>query len=199
MTRVWLIRHGDPAEESRQRCYGSLDVGLSLAGRAQMECVAESLAPERIDAIYSSPRSRASESARILAAGRPVEIVPEFREIDFGDFEGLTYDEIAVRHPDAYREWMERPTEVQFPHGESFALMKARVLGAFGRLLPAREGQTIAIVSHGGVNRILIAWALQMPEHCIFRLAQDHAAVNLMVILDGVPSIQLLNRTWRAS
>jgi alpha-ribazole phosphatase len=195
MTRLWLIRHGEPAEEARHRCYGSLDVGLSETGRAQMAQVAEYLKTEPVAAIYTSPRSRALESARILAAvpSWPVEIVADLREIDFGEFEGLPYDEIAARYPDIYRQWMETPTEVRFPNGESFSEMRGRILRASNAIQREREGQTVAIVSHGGVNRILIARALQMPDNCLFRLAQDYAAVNLLALADGLPSLQLLN------
>ncbi|HEX5431526.1 MAG TPA: alpha-ribazole phosphatase, partial [Bryobacteraceae bacterium] len=182
MTRLWLIRHGEPAEEARHRCYGSLDVGLSETGRAQMAQVAEYLKTEPVAAIYTSPRSRALESARILAAvpSCPIEIVADLREIDFGDFEGLPYDEIAARYPDIYRQWMEKPTEVRFPNGEIFSEMRDRVLRAFETIQRERKGQTVAIVSHGGVNRILIAWTLQTPDNCLFRLAQDYAAINLL-------------------
>jgi len=201
MTRVWLVRHGQPAEEAHQRCYGSLDVGLSETGRAQMSQAAQYLETEPISAIYTSPRSRSRESAVLLAASRsrPVEVVLDFREIDFGDFEGLAYEEIAARYPDRYRQWMETPTQIRFPNGESFAEMRVRVLRAFDRIQRERDGQTVAIVSHGGVNRILIANALQMPDECIFRLAQDYAAINLLVMMEGVPSVQLVNyRSCRA-
>jgi alpha-ribazole phosphatase/probable phosphoglycerate mutase len=196
MTRFWLIRHGEPAEEARHRCYGSLDVGLSQKGCAQMQQVAEYLKPDSIAAIYTSPRSRAQESARVLAAAQscPIEMVDDLREIDFGDFEGFAYDEIATRYPDLYRQWMERPTEVRFPNGESFSEMRTRVLRAFDAIRTAREGQTAAIVSHGGVNRILLAWALQMPDASLFRIAQGYAAINLLVFPEGVPQVQLLNR-----
>jgi len=195
MTRLWLIRHGEPAEESRHRCYGSLDFGLSETGRAQMAQVAEYLKAEPVAAIYASPQSRALESARILAAVQscPFEVVADLREIDFGEFEGLPYDEIAARYPDLYRQWMETPTEVRFPDGESFSEMRVRVLGAFESIQRDQEGQTVVIVSHGGVNRILIAWALQMPDNCLFRLVQDHGAINLLALIDGLPSVQLLN------
>jgi alpha-ribazole phosphatase/probable phosphoglycerate mutase len=200
MTRFWLIRHGEPAEEAHHRCYGSLDVGLSETGRKQMAQVAEYLEGEPwgepVAAIYASPRSRTLESARILGAvaSCSIEVVEDLREIDFGDFEGLAYDEIAARYPDLYRRWMETPTEIQFPNGESFPAMRDRVLRAFDAIQREREGQTVAIVSHGGVNRILLAWALQMPDNCIFRLAQDYAATNLLELVDGLPSVQLLNR-----
>jgi alpha-ribazole phosphatase len=195
VTRVWLIRHGEPAEEARHRCYGSLDVGLSEKGRAQMAEIAQYLKPEAVAAMYTSPSSRALNSARILAAVQccPLEIVKDLREIDFGDFEGLSYDEIAVRYPDVYRQWMEKPTEVQFPNGESFSEMHDRILRAFDAIQSERRGQTVVIVSHGGVNRVLIARALQMPDEALFRLAQDYAAMNLLTVTDGLPTLQLLN------
>lgn len=197
MTRLWLVRHGEPEEEARHRCYGALDVGLSGKGRAQMAQVAEYSRAEPIAVIYSSPRSRALEGARIIAAARtcPVEIVPDLREIDFGDFEGFTYDEIAARYPEIYRRWMEAPTEVRFPNGEAFDDMRVRVLRAVEAIRREREGQTIMIVSHGGVNRLLIAQALQMPDHCLFRLAQDYAAINLLSFIEDSPSVQLVNQS----
>jgi alpha-ribazole phosphatase len=184
MTRIWLIRHGEPVEEARNRCYGSFDFELSAAGRMQMAQVSEYLKPEPVAAVYTSPLSRALESARIIAAAHscPVEVMSDLREIDFGEFEGLQYDEIATRYPELYRQWMETPTEVRFPNGECFSGMRARVLKAFDAIQRERAGQTAAIVSHGGINRILIAWALQMPDNSIFRLAQDYAATNLLVL-----------------
>lgn len=195
MTRFWLIRHGEPDGDARHRCYGSLDIGLSETGRAQMRQVAGYLNAKNIAAIYASPRSRALESAKLLAAAQacPIEIVNDLREIDFGDFEGLTYDEIASRYPDLYLQWMEKPTEIRFPNGESFPEMRTRVLGAFDAIERQRKGQTVAIVSHAGVNRILLAWALQIPDACLFRLAQDYAAINLLSLTEGVPLVQLLN------
>jgi alpha-ribazole phosphatase len=195
MTRVWLIRHGQTAEGARHRCHGSLDIALSETGRAQMTQAAEYLKAEPISMVYTSPLSRALDSARVLADVRscPVEVLPDLREIGFGDFEGLAYDEIAARYPDIYRQWMETPTEVRFPNGETFAEMRVRVLKAFEAIHSLRQEQTVAIVSHGGVNRILIAWALQMPDNCLFRLAQDYGAINLLVLEESLPAVLLLN------
>jgi broad specificity phosphatase PhoE len=182
-----------------------------------MARVAEWLKDEPIAAIYSSPRARAVESAGILAEQMSTQhaqvplpdargserqevstrhasvCVPQLSEIDFGDFEGLPYDEIAVRYPELYRQWMETPTEVRFPNGESFREMRIRVLNAFDAIEREWKDQTVAIVSHGGVNRILIAWALQIPDKCLFRLAQDYAAANLLAVEDGTPSVKLIN------
>jgi alpha-ribazole phosphatase len=196
-TRIWLIRHGEPAETVRGRCYGSLDVGLSAEGRRQMEAVAAYLQAESLAAIYASPRLRTTESAAILASPHACGYREDadLREIDFGDFEGLAYDDIAARYPDLYRQWMETPTEVQFPRGESFAAMRVRVMRAFAAIQRVWAGQTVAMVTHGGVIRILIAQALQMPDSCLFRLAQDHAAMSLLLCVDGTPVVQSMNAT----
>jgi alpha-ribazole phosphatase len=194
-TRIWIIRHGEPTPETRGRCYGHLDVELSSVGREQMQAVARKLSGEPIRAIYCSPRQRAVESAAILAEPlhSPITIEERFRELDFGDFEGKLYDEIAQEYPEAYRQWMEHPTETQFPNGESFAQMQARVANAAHELYARHRGEAFAIVSHGGVNRILLSAALGLPNKNIFRIAQRYAAVNLLMLIGDFPSVELVN------
>ena len=194
-TRIWIIRHGEPSPETRGRCYGHLDVDLSAEGRIQMQSVADRLSDEPIRAIYSSPRRRALESAAILAEPLHAAITPEerFREINFGDIEGRLYDEIAQEYPETYYQWMEHPTETQFPNGESFVQMRARVTAAAQELYARHRGDTIAIVSHGGVNRILLAAALSVANENIFHLAQRYAAINLVVLVGDYQSVELMN------
>lgn len=192
--RIWLIRHGEP-DGVRGRCYGKLDVGLSAAGREQMERTAACLQAEPLDAIYSSPRLRAMESARIVARRHTCGCQENagLCEIDFGDFEGLMYDEIAARYPTHYRQWMEAPTEVQFPNGESFAAMRLRVIQAFDTILSRREEHTVAVITHGGVIRILLAHTLELPDRNIFSLAQDYGAMTLVTWVEGAPIVQSMN------
>jgi alpha-ribazole phosphatase len=194
-TRVWLIRHGEPCSESRGRCYGKLDLELSTEGRKQIRAVADRLSGEPLRTIYSSPRRRALESASILAERLHAPITPEerFREIDFGDFEGKLYGDIAQDYPEIYHQWMEHPTETQFPNGESFVQMQARVVDAAHQLYGRHRGETIAIVSHGGVNRILLAAALGVANANIFRIAQRYAAMNLLTLIGDYPSVELMN------
>jgi len=195
VTNVWLIRHAEPSAAVRGRCYGSLDVELSAAGRAQAAQLAELLKAEPLAAVYSSPRIRAIQTAEAVAAphGLAISIRPALREIDFGDFEGRTYDEIAASHPDLYRQWMETPTEVRFPRGESFAQVRERVLGVFVPLLTQHENQSIAIVTHGGVVRIILADALGIPPRNIFRVGQRYAALSRIRYLGDHASVELVN------
>jgi alpha-ribazole phosphatase len=194
-TRLILVRHGEPEEAARGRCYGKLDVGLAHVGREQVERVASMLASSDLTALYASPRRRSLESARIV--GRPhglePEVVEALAEIDFGLFEGMAYDEAALTYPDVYRTWMERPTEVVFPGGESFARMRDRVSGALAAIRSAHDRRTVAIVSHGGTNRVALAEALNLASADIFRLDQSFASVNIVDYFGETPVVRLIN------
>jgi len=194
---VWLLRHGKPADETRGLCYGSLDVELSTEGIRQAHSASAALSKQTFGAIYSSPRRRCWEAARVLAIERPcqVEIVDALAEIHFGDFEGRTYDEIALEHPDLFQQWMERPTEFQFPGGESLERMWERVTTAARTLRERHSGESIAMVTHGGVIRILLAEVLGVPPANIFRIAQDYGAINLVRYFDGTPVVEMVNMT----
>ncbi len=193
--RLILIRHGEPEQEAKGRCYGSLDVGLSESGREQIQSKLPSIRNLRAEALYASPLKRAMESAAIVAASLQLEaaICAELREINFGSFEGLTYEDVEKLYPEEYRVWMERPTEIKFPQGESFAQVKTRVLKFKESLLTAHRGQTVIVVSHGGANRIILAEALAMPDPAIFRIGQSYAALNIIDYLVESPVVRLVN------
>ncbi|WP_239470382.1 histidine phosphatase family protein [Archangium violaceum] len=198
VTRMVLVRHGQPVEEMRGRCYGRLDVGLSASGRLQAERAARFLAEAPLLRIYASPRQRALESAAPLAElkGMAVDTEEAFRELDFGLFEGLSYEEAEKRHPEVYAEWMAHPTQVRFPEGESYPEMRERVRSA-GRALRTRHaGETFVLVSHGGVNRTLLAEALGMPDANLFRLEQGYGAVNIIDFYGEEPIVKLMNVTF---
>jgi alpha-ribazole phosphatase len=194
-TVLWLLRHSEPEASARGRCYGALDVALSPDGIRQARSVAEALAHKAFAAIYASPRQRCRQAAQILAEGRncPIETEAALRELDFGEFEGRTYDEIAAIYPDVYQQWMDRPTETQFPGGESFSEMYARVIAATHELRARHAGQSIALVTHGGVIRIILADALGMQSANIFRIGQRYGAINAVRYFGETPIIELVN------
>lgn len=196
----WLIRHPEPAACANGRCYGSLDIPLSPEGFRHAHAIAAALAAEPFAAIYSSPLQRCAETARILAAGRacPLETVDALREIDFGAFEGRTYEEIAALDPAAYRQWMEHPTQAHFPGGESFHHMRSRVLSTARGLLARHCGTSLALVTHGGAIRVILADALGMPPGNLFRIAQRHGALNRIRYLEGVPVVELVNASTQS-
>lgn len=193
--RLILIRHGEPDESVKGKCYGRLNVGLSQAGRMQIQTKLNSIQNLSAQALYASPLRRTIETAAIVGErlGLQITISPELQEISFGRLENLSYNEIEELYPQEYKLWMERPTEIQFPDGESFSQMKERVLGFERTLLHSKEGQAVVLVSHGGANRILLAQALGIPDEKIFRMDQAYAAVNIIDYLGESSIVRLMN------
>src|SRR3974390_2936587 len=113
--------------------------------------------------------------------------------MDFGSFEGRSYDEIAALYPDLYRQWMVHPTETQFPGGENFNQMSMRVLEATRLLVKRHCGESIAVLTHGGAIRIILADALDMPSRNIFRIGQGYGALNLIRYVESFPIVELIN------
>ena len=189
MSRLVLVRHAEPAEDARGRCYGSLDVGLSARGRVEAAALPGKLAAEALEAVYVSPRTRTRETAASLG----VQVLEDERlcELDFGTFEGRTYEEIAAAEPEVWQQWMSAPTTVWFPGGESYAELKARATTALDEI--RRRDACAAGVTHGGVVRAALAAWLELPDSAIFRLAQDYCGVTIVDWLDDEPVVRLVN------
>jgi alpha-ribazole phosphatase len=193
--RILLVRHAEPTTDARGRCYGTLDIGLSARGRAQAQLLARTLEQVPLAALYTSPSRRAVDSAAPAAHAHALTpIIDErLRELDFGDFEGRTYDEIERSHPELYRQWMDTPTLVQFPGGESYTQLRARALAALDAIRARHLGETAALFSHGGVLRTILADCLSMPPDAIFRLDQRHAGISIVDWIDAAPLVRLVN------
>jgi alpha-ribazole phosphatase len=181
-TTFTLIRHPKPSITGI--CYGSIDLPLSEEGLERARAIAEELAAEPFAAIYTSPLQRCAVAARMLAEGRdcPLVTFDALREIDFGRFEGHTFDDLAREYPDIYRRWMEDPTEVEFPGGESYAALRRRVLGAVGGLRARHPGQSIAVVTHGGVIRTLVAEAQGMDPRRMFEIEVTYGSIRRVTL-----------------
>jgi alpha-ribazole phosphatase len=193
--RLLLIRHAQPEVEAQGRCYGSLDVGLSARGERLARHLARVLDGISLAAVYTSPRVRATLTAAPLAAlnGLAPTIVEALGELDFGDFEGRRYEDISREHPELFAAWMSAPTTVQFPGGESFADLRARVLAATATIRHDHPDEVVAIISHGGVIRTVLADALNIPTEAIFRLEQSYGGISIIDWLDGTPIVRIVN------
>jgi molybdenum cofactor synthesis domain-containing protein len=194
-TRLLLVRHGDTDVSMRGRCFGRLDVGLSGEGRRQASELRTSLRAVPLAAVGSSPLVRALDTAEAIA--RPHGLRPlaldALREIDFGELEGLTYDEIRAERPDLYREWMESPATVRFPGGESFADLRARVLPAVSEIVERHRGEVVAVVAHGGVVRVVLADALGLADGAAFRLGLACGGLSVVDWWEGAAVVQAVN------
>lgn len=153
-TRIIAIRHGETDWNANARIQGHTDIALNARGRRQAEQLAQALAHERFDAVYASDLARALDTARPFAAGAGVvpQTEPLLRERAFGDFEGLAFDEIEQRWPDAARRWRARDSSFgPAGGGERLDHFYARCIGCVHTLGARHLGQTIALVAHGGV------------------------------------------------
>jgi alpha-ribazole phosphatase len=193
MSRLVLVRHAEPQEDARGRCYGRLDVGLSPGGLRDAERLAGELAGTSYDAVYASPRLRAVATAEPVAAAKGLEVVvdADLRELDFGDFEGRRYEEIEQSEPELFRRWMETPTEVRFPNGEAYADLRERAVRVLDGVR-ARHACAV-VVTHGGVIRAGVATWLRMPDDAIFRVDLGYCGVTVVDWLDGVPLVRRVN------
>lgn len=159
MTEILLARHGQTAWNAERRWQGHADVPLDPLGRAQARDLAERLAHERLDAIYSSDLSRARETAAAVGArhGLPVQTLAELREIDVGSWSGRTTAEIQQADPEARERVRERG--YGWEDGETPAQMQERALAAVRRIATEHDGGRVLAVAHGGVIRAIRAAA----------------------------------------
>jgi alpha-ribazole phosphatase len=194
-TRLVLVRHAEPDESARGRCCGRLDVPLSPAGTRQAAALARSLADLPFAAVYTSPLERARETARPIAAAQGLElrIHAGFRELDFGELEGMRYEDVASEHPGLFCAWMDEPAGVRFPGGESLAELRARVLPALDEIRERHDGEVVAAVAHGGVARVILAEALGMPGSALFRLDQACGGVSVVDWIERAPVVRAMN------
>ena len=193
-TRLVLVRHCEPHEDARGRCYGRTDYALCDAGSQHAQCLADELGREPFAALYTSPLLRARATAAPLgqALGLEPVVLDDLRELDFGELEGLPIDEIAVRYPELLS-WTEAPSGVRFPGGESVAGLRARVRAAVTDLRARHRSETVAVVSHSLPIRAIVADALELPDDALFRVAQDFGGVSVVEWFGSTPLVRLVN------
>jgi alpha-ribazole phosphatase len=196
-TRVVLVRHASTDEAMRGRCYGRLDVPLSPVGERQAAALAGALDGLHLAAVYASPLVRARETARPLAAALGLEpvVVEALRELDFGDVEGMGFDEIEAARPELFRAWMDEPARVRFPGGERLADLRSRVLPALASIRAAHERDAVAVVAHGGVVRVALGEALGIADGALFRLDLVEGGVSVVDWVGDFPIVRVANAT----
>jgi phosphoserine phosphatase len=149
-TKVILIRHGETVWNLERRYLGITDIGLNDTGVKQAQKVKDAVVLERVDKVYSSDRKRARDFAALVFGDIDVEALPALREIEFGAFEGLTYEEIMKYYPNVYTAWIKDPLSASIPCGESVRDVRHRVMNAIDRIVGQNAGKTVAIVTHAG-------------------------------------------------
>jgi alpha-ribazole phosphatase len=178
-TQVVLIRHGETEWNRDGRIQGHHDVPLSERGVQQAERLAEWLAGEPLDAVYTSDLQRSRVTAQIIARERvPLLLEPRLREARFGVFEGLSTAEIRAAYPEAFRLWRADAIRHRPPGGETLEDLQERCMAALKERLPLHPGQTVAVVAHGGPIRVMVCGLLELPMSVYPRLRVENTAVT---------------------
>lgn len=153
MTELVLIRHGETDMNRELRFQGQVNVGLNAIGHEQARRLAARMAGEKADAVYVSDLLRACQTADPIASGLAISYVTEagLREQHFGRVDGMRVEDIQRDHPDAWAGWLRFEPDFAMPEGESTRAFHARVIEAVQRLVAAHPGQTVVVVTHGGV------------------------------------------------
>lgn len=182
VTRLCLVRHGETDWNVEHRIQGQQDVSLNATGEAQALSLAAQLAEghPRPVAVYSSNLQRAHATACTLAAALslPVNLNPALRERNFGYFEGLTGHEAKERYPEAYVHHMEREVDFDQHGGETLRGFAARALGGLVEILSQHEGQTVLVVTHGGVLDLMYRVVTDRPLSAPRDFALPNCAPN---------------------
>lgn len=185
MLRFLVIRHGETISNAENRFSGHQDVDLTEKGIWQAEQLSDRLKDEPIDFIYSSDLKRAIHSAQIILQNHDISLSKEplFRELFFGDWEGQRYKELVFDEEERLMEWWNYP-DLPLPGGESTVDLRERVMNGLNKLIERHhekeEKKTIAIVCHGGVARIIIGIALDIPMKKVWHIKQYSTALNII-------------------
>ncbi len=177
---LYIIRHGQTAWNKEEVFRGTKDIPLNEVGLREAEAVGSYLKDTPFDAIYTSPLSRATQTAEALGRAVSVEPVvePNLIDLNFGSWQGVLHEEVKKNYPDLYRTWIDTPEKARFPEGESLQEVLGRVDTLMETLLGKHMGQTIALVSHRVVCKVLICSLLGLGLDHFWQIQQSTACLN---------------------
>jgi broad specificity phosphatase PhoE len=183
MTHILLVRHGQTAWNRSDRFRGRADVPLDEVGIAQAEATGKRIAAQwQLQAAYCSPISRALHTAQAVA--RPfhltVQTHPGLTDIDFGAWQGLSAAEVRARWPVELDQWYNAPHLLHIPGGETLDMMRTRAMQAVNELVARHSDETIALVSHSVINRVILLGVLGLGNERFWHIGQDTCAINVI-------------------
>lgn len=187
MTTIFLARHGESDWNVAKRFQGHTDRPLTERGREQAHALADLVASEQIDAVYTSPLSRARETAEIVAARAGLEPValPELREVDTGSWSGLSRADVEARFPDGFTRW--RSGGSGWEDGETYEEMAERVIGALRTIAEDHPDGRVLVISHGGPIRAIHAAAegLAIKDYRRLKPVEPNARLSAVAVENG--------------
>jgi alpha-ribazole phosphatase len=192
-TRVYLTRHGEVVNHGVYN--GQTDVDITATGFQQMERLRDLLKEKNLSAVYSSDLLRTEKGAQIIAQPHSLrpESFPEFREMHFGRWQGLSYPEVMERYPADIPQWLNNLEIVRIPAGEGVMDVRDRAIPKLQELIEHHRGQEFALICHGALNRLIIAEALHLPFAHLLRIEQDYGCLNIIEYTSSWTLVKLVN------
>ncbi len=194
-TRIYLTRHGEVENHSRHIYNGHTDVDITPKGVEQMERLKNLLQEKKLAAVYCSDLLRTKKGAEMIAQSQGLEYqaFPHFRELHFGQWQGLSLAEVTAQYPSDLSQWMKNLETFRVPGGESIGDMRNRAIPKLQELLEGHRGQEFALVCHGGLNRLILAEALHLPIAHLLRIWQDYGCLNIVEYTPTWSEVKLIN------
>ena len=177
--KIILIRHGELPPEFSGRFVGSTDAPLGEHGIADCRALAGIWRAMKSEITFVSPKLRALQTAELICGSVPAVKDDAIREIDFGKWENLTFEEIAGANPEYSKYWYDHPDEIHFPEGESVQLFNLRV-EAFTEMLLELPQNVITVISHGGVLTAMIRRLMDLPCDCMWRWQPSRGSLSVI-------------------
>jgi broad specificity phosphatase PhoE len=199
-TRLLLLRHGEVESRYHRVFGGRIDMELSPQGHQQATALAEYVRKIPLDAIYVSPMKRAQQTVAPLLAHlqREASTMADLCEVHFGDWTGLTWQEVHDKYQVSAFQWLEMMEAAKVPGGECSRTFRARIEPCLQHILESHPGQTIAVTCHGGVIRMLLSILLQIPLPKMAAFEIEYASVTEVLHSPEKTTVELLNFTpWR--
>jgi broad specificity phosphatase PhoE len=195
---VLLIRHGT-TQSNMNKVYTALsDEDISSQGRAQIARLSHRLKRERIDAVYSSPLQRTRTVAELVAREHHLDymIVDDFKEIDFGEWEGRSKEEVQKKWPELWDQLMRDPGKITLPGGESFRAAMERAVDAFEGVVKNNLEKCIAIITHDIIIKMIVLHVLNAPTSIYHHFQVDCSSLSKIIVKNGVGRVMYLNEVF---
>ena len=196
MTIILLIRHGHVEGIKPERFRGHADLVLTETGRRQAELLARRIASQWAPgSVYTSPLQRCVATGAARACGIPSEPLTELNDLDYGAWQSLTYDDARAKDPDLFESWFTIPHWVRFPDGESLQDVAARTANLLRFVRSRNETDTLVLVGHDSVNRVLLTQVLDMPLSAYWRIVQNPCCINEIEVTGSSFQLRRMNDT----
>lgn len=197
MNRFFIVRHGQTKWNTQLKTQGQQDSSLDEIGMIQTQKLAKRLAAFNIDHIYSSDLGRTIQTSDIISAQLQKEYMLEnsLREIDFGEWEGLTIEDIKKSYEEEFKMWRKEPDKARIPGAESLQEVADRITRGINKINEAHKSSNILLVSHGVVIKVLLLTLLNSSLSNIYKIKQDNTALNVVELREYGPVLLRLNDT----